>query len=169
MKRTVTFMLVLFILLSFTACSSSADDLERPVAFYYCNNLESEDDFENVFIMELHEGVGYEDNRPALLSLYLAGPVNERYISPFPSGLKIISIKKENTNIQVVLSDEISELTGLDLILACTCLSKTIFGLYPCDRVTIAAATTQLDNRASITIRKETLVLTDHSYPLVED
>ena len=170
MKRIATLLfLSLLMVSSFSACQNSKSDMQKPVAFYYCNNLDSKEDFEHVFVAELHEGYGYEDNKPALLSLYLAGPENERYVSPFPVGMRLISVQKEDATVQIVLSDEIGTLTGLDLILACTCLSKTVFDLYPCDRVSISAETVQLDSQDVITMHRDSSVFTDNAYPTVTD
>lgn len=170
MKRIATLLfLFLLIFTMFTACQNSQNDFKKPVSFYYCNNLDSKDDFENVFVAEPHESYGYEDNKPALLSLYLAGPNSERLISPFPDGIRLISVQKEETTLQIVLSDEMATLAGLDLVLACTCLAKTVFELYPCNRVAIAAETKQLDSQNFITFHKDSSVLTDNAYPLVID
>lgn len=169
MKQFCIALTIVALLLGMAGCKQENDDLLEPVSFYYCNDISSKDDFEHVFVPELREGAGYSDNKPALLSLYLKGPENEDLISPFPAGTSVISVQWSNSHVYIVLSDHMAELTGLDLSMACTCLSMTVFDLYACQAVEISAEHKLLDDQKSIVLTADTLILSDTAYAVNTD
>lgn len=169
MKKVTAVLLICLLSFSLWACGSQSGEFVDPVNFYYCNNLDSREDFENVFVAEVREGAGYVDNKPALLSLYLSGPQSERLVSPFPAGTSIISVQKSGDMLQLVFSDQLAQLTGLDLTLAATCVSMTAFELYPCSQIQISCEEALLDEQVSLTIFTEDLVLKDDAYSIPDD
>ena len=166
MKQLTAAILLTLLLFALLGCSSQDSEYIEPVNFYYCNDLDSKEDFENIFVAEVREGVGYVENKPALLSLYLSGPQNGRLISPFPAGTALISVQKTGDMLQIVFSDHLAQLTGLDLTIAATCISLTVFELYPCAQVEISCEGALLDEQVSLTMFAEDLVLVDEAYTM---
>lgn len=170
MKRNIVLLLVISLVFSLLGCNHSSDkDFIEPVAFYYCTEFGTNENFDDVFMTEIHEGSNYAGDRIALLNRYLAGPYTDGSVSPFPVGLSIISLKTDQETICIVLSDQITELQGLSLTLACACLSQTIFELYSCDCVEISVSNGTLDGSESIRIYKDDLLFADSTYTVAED
>lgn len=169
MKRVIVVMMLILFLFSLLGCRTRNSDFIEPVNFYYCNNLDSKEDFENVFVAEVREGAGFADNRPALLSLYLSGPQDDHLVSPFPAGTTIISVKKDGDSLQIVFSDHLAQLTGLQLTLATTCISMTALELYSCSQIQLCCKEALLDGKALLRMSSDDLVLTDNAYSMVDD
>ena len=173
MKRYWISILVVLLLFSFCGCKSKGTDFVEPVTFYYCNDITSNEisgnDFYNIFVGETREGSGYINNLQTLLLLYLRGPADAALVNPFPDNLQILSLHEENLHVSLIVSDEFASLTGLDLTLACTCLSMTVMELTGCNSVLIAAESAPLDEKDSITMTRDMLVFFDNTYVVSED
>ena len=162
MKRYIAFLLTLLTVFGLIGCTdSSSEDFIYPVSFYYCANLDTTDNFNDIYVQEIHEGSPYINDRTGLLTQYLNGPYSENSENPFPAGLTLISIEQIGSTVHITLSEHISRLDGLDLTLACACLSMTLFDLCSCDCVEIRANGSLLAGSESVTITKDDLVLTD--------
>ncbi len=170
MRRNIAMFLIFTLIIGLFGCKGSTDkDLIVPVAFYYCNDLESKEDFSNIFVKELREGDGYQNDKLALLNQYVAGPDSENLTNPFPSDLVVLSVETNRDTTRILLDEQIAKLSGLELTLACTCLSLTLFDLYPCSSVEISANNSLLDGQESILITNDTLIFSDNGYPATED
>lgn len=173
MKRYLLWFLIVLLLFASTGCNQGSTDFLEPVNFYYCNDIAADDPsgnaFYNIFVAEVHEGAGYTDNLQALLSLYLQGPIDASLVSPFPAELQIISVEEADSKISIVVSNELASLTGLDLTIACACLSMTVMELLPCDSVQISAESALLDKHRAITMTQDLLVLIDDTHTVPAD
>lgn len=169
MKRYLAILLILCLL--FCACGrqSEDEDIQNPVSFYYHSNLESEDGFSNIIVAEIREGSGYEDATLDLLDLYLKGPVYGDLVNPYPAGVCVDSLAVYKDHMSITLSKEFSQLSGLELTLACTCLSMTLYELYDCSSVEISAKDSLLDGQDSVVYEKQDLLLSDDGYASPED
>ena len=61
----------------------------------------------------------------------------------------------------VILNDATARLTGLDLTIACACLTATVCDMTGVQMVTIKAETQLLDGNKSITMQRDHLLLLD--------
>ena len=100
-----------------------------------------------------------------ILENYFSGPNSSELLSPFPAGTKLVSFTLDQQTAHIVLSDHFAELSGVDLTVACACLSITVENMTNCATVTISAEKKLLDNQESITIDTKSLLLTDHVHP----
>ena len=98
-----------------------------------------------------------------LLTLYLKGPNSDRLVSPFPTGCRLVECTVKNEKVTIVLSNELANLTGYDLTLACACLTLTASSLYPECAVQIRAESELLDGMTDITMTSEDLLLIDNT------
>ena len=96
-----------------------------------------------------------------IISCYLEGPTSTNLHTPFPEGTSLVSISTEQETASIVLSNPFSQLTGIDLTIACSCLSLTIGEITGCSKVQISAQNALLDNKQSITININELSFTD--------
>jgi len=62
---------------------------------------------------------------------------------------------------KIVLCDEFATLKGLDLTIACACLSRTVIALTGCHEVIISAESMQLDGKNFITLSRDSYLLLD--------
>ena len=97
----------------------------------------------------------------ALLNEYLSGPLGEGLHTPFPANVRIASFNISASTVTVVLSREFSQLSGLDLIIACACLSRTLFDMMEQNRIQIAAYESLLDGQAYITFDRSSILFVD--------
>ena len=97
-----------------------------------------------------------------VLNIYFAGPESEHLLSPFPAGLQAQQATMERNTVIITVSDHLASLTGLDLTIACSCLSLTALALTGAETVVIHAEGTLLDGQKSITMDKNTLLLLDN-------
>lgn len=161
MKRFLAFVLVCALLLCCTACTGKKETLTKPVAFYYCTTEVVYDGKTGIIAAEQRESSQFGDDMTALLNAYLQGPISESFQSPFPENVQIVTFSMSGPTILAVLSKEFSQLSGLDLIIACACLSRTIFDLAEQNCIQIAAFDSQLDGQTYITIDRDSMFLVD--------
>lgn len=165
MKRFVSFLLILTLLLS--GCSIIQEQFKDPVTYYYLR-AHSDPDTRDVFFSdgvigsELREGSGHRNDLNYLLSIYLQGPLDERLHSPFPAGCRIVNIKKDDSLLTVVLSPNITELSDMDLTVACACLAKTCMTLTDANTVQIESSSADGTLSVSRTYTQEMLILEEN-------
>lgn len=162
-KQSIIIILALLSLL-FSLCGcgrSSEPEMVMPTAFYYHNNLDAKEDFNNVFVAEIREGVQYQNDYILLINSYFAGPELENLVNPFPADLEAVSLRIEADTAYIVLSDQIAKLNSVDLTMACSCLSFTLFELTQCNYVRISAENDLLNNQDAILLSRESMFLLD--------
>ena len=117
--------LVCLALLPGCAATSHSAESGTPVSLYYeYQNADQVQDLESI--------IGVEKRSVSVLSLwdfldiYFKGPVSEDMIYPFPAGTSVQAIQYTNSIPTLTLSGEYFSLMGIDLSVACCCLSKTV-------------------------------------------
>ena len=170
MKRLTCFVLAAVAIFSLSACNQSNVDFENPVNFYYIYPTEqiSFNSSEGVIGYEIREAKSFVDNLQKLLDIYLKGPESNTMQSPFPANVHIDTIELQDNVLLITLSPEFTKLTGLDLTIACACLSMTVLELVECDAVKINVFDELLDGNNSITMTRESILLLDAA-SLLED
>lgn len=164
MKRALCFILAALLLPSLCACTATkSNPPSETVTFYYCTSPLGYDTKDGVISPEKRNCEGYANSLEFLLNLYLAGPIERGFKSPFPEGLYAESITLSSNRVSITLSSIFSELKGLDLTLACVCLSKTIQELADVDNVYINYNNSDTGKRHTITIGPNSYVLVDES------
>lgn len=165
MKKLMCLSAAIALALTLCACFSSDGDIQIPVKFYYCNSDDriSYNSETGVIGWEARESNGYQEDLTALIDLYLKGPVSDYLKSPFPSGVSVVNISQTETELQITLSNQFGTLTGCELSLACGCLSMTLLEYTDAQSVEIMIQDEALDEKASITMSWENLILLDDS------
>ena len=157
MKRIIA--LLLFVALFCCAGCQQYSKEESGLRFYYCVSDLSYKCESAVISYEVKSGFSDED-LDQIMSHYLTGPMATDLRSPFPEGLSIISTECNRDSIYVTVSSELCLLTDIELTLACACLALTCFELTPAERIIITPEEGLLDGQRSITMDKNTLLLT---------
>lgn len=154
MKQFFALLIAACTLLTLSGCSGQ----EESVFFYYVRSEFLPGAADGVIAAEPREVTG-ERGFNYTLRLYLEGPVSDQYVSPFPSGLRLLSTKQEQDVAQVFLSEEFSALEDIDLTVACVCLANTCFALADVQQVQIITSSPEEDQ--VITLDKDSFALQD--------
>ena len=159
MRRIFSFILfALFCSGIFAGCASHS--LE-PVSFYYCRDSKAYQYFQKdgVIASEERDLSGHTHDLRYLTALYLAGPLEEGLICPFPRSTRLIEAKQTDDTIQIELSDFGNSMTDSEFSLAAACLSKTCMEHFSADGVTIKSGA------RTITMHEKNIILFDTAIP----
>lgn len=155
MKRVLSFLLCCMMAVSLLGCESKDGN---GVNFYYCHDREHYQYFQDdgVIEAESRDIASHRNDLKYAVGLYLAGPMREGLIAPFPKGTRLLSIEYADDRIRIVLSDQHNTMTDSEFTLACACLTMTCMDLVPCTEVTIDSGD------RSITMNAQSIVLFDN-------
>ncbi len=172
MKRMIAIALLFLALPCLCACSQEKD-LVYPISYHYLraplpNGQIEHGSADSLIGTEIREGDGYQQNPSLLLDVYLHGPLDRNFRTPFPVGTALRQLTVQDAKATVVLSQQFANLTGVDLSLACGCLTLTVMDLTGAESVTIISHGALLDGKESITMDRTNLILVDNTTPDAE-
>jgi len=157
-KRLICLLLALGLFLSLAACDASTP--QDPGNFYY---RKIETDYlgtDGIIAPELRN-LAEIDNIGQLLELYFQGPQTPDLEAPFPRDTKVLDWSFENQVLHMTLNKTFAQLSGIELTVACGCISRTFLELTDASTVQISAADALLGAEESITMTSESLQLMD--------
>lgn len=158
MMHRKIWLFLLAMLLLLCGCTNPEPSSNKQVTFYYVRN---EIDFQSengVIAPEVWEIDNQSDDLAYLLSMYLQGPQSDTFRSPFPENLTLVQVQQQEAYLEVVVSHRLSNLTGIELTLACSCLAKTCMALSGIQEVRISAHEQLLDGASYITITADSIL-----------
>lgn len=172
MKRIVAAVLLLLLLPVLCACAPDKE-IVSPVSFHYLRTPQPNGEIhhgsaDSVITAEIRESADHAKDYSYLLDIYLLGPLDANCRTPYPVGTFLEEFTLENGIAHITLSDNFGSLTGIDLTLACGCLTLTVMDLTGADTVIIRAEGTMLDGRESVTMDRSSIILTDNTVPETE-
>lgn len=160
MKR-ILILLMILLLLPLYGCKSDTPEPEYPVTVYYKLAQPTHGSENSVIASTTIEGEGFENDYFTLLSRYLKGTTDPRFDRTFPRGASLVSFKLDALTAKIVLRDQFSSLSGMDLTIACVCITRTVMEMTGCREVIIRTETTKLDGRNSIALSADSYLLID--------
>lgn len=160
MKRSFCCLLCCACLLLCIGCGKNSADSETGTAFFYPQAQLSYQPGSAAIGSELRS-LENHGTWAQVLNIYFAGPQSEHLSSPFPAGLETRKTTIENGTLYITVSAHLAQLTGLELTMACSCLTLTCLELTGADTVVISAEDSLLDGQKTITMDKNTLLLLD--------
>ena len=154
MKRFFAIFLILLFFLSGCHSSESSE-----TAFFYCRDPKSDPYFEDgsVISEEYRDLAGHRNDLQYMVGLYLAGPVEEGLVAPFPKSVRLLSVKKEKDCIRIELSEHSQMLTDSEYALACACLTLTCLNYTDCQAVCVSSGTRSLTMTADQILLLDTI------------
>ena len=161
MKAILACILILCLIIG-TLCFKGHLQQSKERAFYYCN-MAMDYSGDNPSVLAENRADAPDGSLQEILELYLSGPLSQNLRSPFPAHLKLIGVSQTGETIYLTFSRELATLTGLDLTMACCCITLTTLALTDAQQVEIRTVTDLLDGQRSITMRKDTLLLLDNT------
>lgn len=168
MRKLLSMILAVILLLGLTACSSLNDKIQDPVYFYYRYESMNYGADPDVIGAEVYEAKGHRQDYEYLLSAYLMGPESYDFYNPFPEGSSLISFDLQRNTAYIHLSPSFSSLSGLNLTLACACITMTVCEMTGAQQVTISVADNLLDGKPQITMTPEDFLLLDNSNIVID-
>lgn len=163
MKRILCLFLASVLLLCSLGCSK--EQVPITLSFFYPRQNYGYDASEGRFYdqsaqEELREDIIYHSARQ-VIGIYLEGPLDPALINPFPDETALLMLNLEGNTLNLTLTDQFAQLTGIQLIMACSCLAKTAMTITKATQVCIRCETALLDGMKTVTIGEETVFFDD--------
>jgi len=135
MKRKLCIILVITLLLS--GCAKNPANKHKSPVFYYPEAEIQYHTPQGILIeYQIPDNIKNSDLHD-MLCVYLNGPADNQYSNPFPAGTKLQSISIADNNAILTLSKEYAELGQFPMIIASSCLTKTVCNLTKTNMITI--------------------------------
>lgn len=163
MARRISALLLAFALLLFCGCGQqpSSKDMVHPIRFYYKVTDDRYEATGQAMECEWFETQGHKDDYPWILNAYFDGPSGQQLLAPFPKSLELLSVQRDGESLRVNVSEELSQLSGIDLTMACSCITLTCLELDGIETVSITANGASMDGRMAVIMTREDLLLED--------
>lgn len=142
MKRINVIILILALILP--GCA-----VQDTTSFYYCRKEYLYNAQDSVIVSEKRDVSGHTNNLEFLLSLYLMGPLDTEYQSPFPENVTLKGVYTSDDFLTIELTPADS-LADADFSLACACIALTCLELTPVKTVAIISGSRILNLDADI-------------------
>ena len=136
---------------------------KKAVLFYYLRSDITYTGSNGVIAAEIPDNPDGSADLIQLLEQYLTGPEHDGLRSPFPEGILLLKAEQYEGTVYLEFNDRLASLSGMDLTLACACITKTCLNLTDATSVSICAEGVSLDGAAQITMTAESLVLLENS------
>jgi hypothetical protein len=160
MKKCFILLLILCLLLA--GCARQQTSLITTLKFYYPLQVADYTLGASYIQPELREGAGVDKSLKNMLNLYLKGPKDQiTFQMPFRYNTQVVSISRGSTMLDITLNRGFANYTGLDLTIACACITMTCMELTDVTVVRIRAENTTLDGAEFIEMSAESLLLVD--------
>jgi hypothetical protein len=160
MKKCFILLLILCLLLA--GCARQQTSLITTLKFYYPLQVADYTLGASYIQPELREGAGVDKSLKNMLNLYLKGPKDQiTFQMPFRYNTQVVSISRGSTMLDITLNRGFANYTGLDLTIACACITMTCIELTDVTVVRIRAENTTLDGAEFIEMSAESLLLVD--------
>lgn len=147
-----------------SACSAAGEAPPvHPIRFYYCRaegNYSSETgalDYEQVDLGRTDVTID------EILSRYLQGPTDDTLLSPFPDALACTEQKLDGGVLTLRFNESLAALSGVDLSLACACLTMTFTQLDAVDALRVASPGTALAAQTDVLLTSGQFLLFDEA------
>lgn len=165
MKRILCLILTLSILLCLLGCREDTPTIQQPVELYYRCSYDVSNLPDSIIAPVIAEGAGYTDDIQGLLNSYLRGTSADGFEVTFPASTKILSISVQDGIANLEMNDALARLSGIDLTIACACITMTTIGLTGAQTVRIQAANETLDGAEQIVMDESCLTMLDTYTP----
>ena len=167
MKQLICILLLAALLLP--GCANQEPEYVAPVNFYYPKTTVTYFTADGVISKEIREAQGYGQDYAQILALYLQGPESDGLQQIFPQDVTLIQLDLSSEGATVVLNDAMAQLSGVDLSIACACLTATVCELTGVQAVTIQAQSQLLDGSKTITMTRDQVLLLDSNMTPVDN
>lgn len=163
MKKILILVLAVVMLLPLFGCAEEEPEIAVPVTYYYRRAEISFESKTGIVAPEARESQGHENDLTYLLNQYFDGPNDKALQRTFPLGTQLISISVSSQHTVITVSGHLASFKGIDLTIACTCITMTVMELTGTQKVEIKADRALLNDAESIIMDMDTLLMLDDS------
>ena len=161
MKKQICLLLIFAVVLSLGGCGS--ESYQDPGHFYYLRTTSRFSGGDGVIVPEVRELKNLRSDLDSVLLTYLEGPTTEDLESPFPRDTEMLDWKRIGTSLHINFSKPFSQLSGIDLTLACACIAKTCMDVTDAQIIRIRADGALLNGSTYIVMDEESIRVLDDS------
>lgn len=158
MKRLIA--LILAAALCLTGCALAAQD-DDTVTFYYLRRELTYGAADSVLVPERRSVAGAGNDLSYLTHLYLSGALDDNLRLPLPAGTRLTGVELDGHTCRLFFSPEFATMEGMELTLACACISATFFSLTPAQTIVLEAPAPEGGNPVSLTLTRDSFLLYD--------
>lgn len=152
MKVVIAIILIVMLLLILLPQPTDLDEIVVPISYYYRTAKNEYGIQSDVITAEIRDANKHDDDYQYLIEQYLMGPQTSDCVSPFPAGTTLQDLDVSVSAVQIVLSPHMTTIVGSELMVACTCLAKTVFELTGRSEIQISVENRLINNQESITL-----------------
>ncbi len=163
MRKLLCMLLILGCMVSMFGCASRQTNSDQQVTVYYRRSEPTYGAADSIIASTTLDATGHERDYSHLLQVYLNGCEADLFAPTFPENTYVVNFKLEALTAKIVLTDNFAQLTGMDLTIACICLTQTIISLTDCQEVIISTVFSPLDGNNFITLSRDSYLLLDNS------
>ena len=163
MKRILVILLLISVTVAFAACENDGKHSESTVIVYYKSASTTYGTADGVIAPYELDATGHESDIAYLLNAYFSEPVSDLHTATYPRLTQLVSLELDGLTAKITMNDDFAKLTGLNLSLACSCLTQTVISLTGCQEVIISAQNMKLDGQYFITLSRDSYLLLDES------
>lgn len=160
LKSKVSFLMAILFILGMISGCTPKNDPDGSIRFYYCYSEYQYDDDSGVIAFE-HYIPAESATDLQILNDYFRGPSSSEHHTPFPSGTDVVSLEVTQNKAIITASADLSALDGIDLTVACACITLTVQQLTGRSTVEIRSSESLLNNQKSVIMNTDDLLLTD--------
>lgn len=160
MKRLICFALAILFSMQLCSCKQEKEKIQKPVNFYYRNSETSYGSERGVISPQVAESEGI-DNQIDILNKYLRGATDTSHVATFPASTKLLELTVIENTAYLKMNDALARLTGMELTVACACITLTVMDLTGVSNVNIRTSNEPLDGSESINMNLENVMLLD--------
>lgn len=161
MKKTVCLILSLCLLLTISGCGR--DSIKVPGEFYYRRTQTLYGNPDGVIAPEQREIEGIAQDPGALLQVYFQGPDTIGLESPFPRGTRVEQWEISGDTLHLTMSEAFAAISGVELTIACTCITRTVLGIFDVEQVQFQVADGLLGGQKELIMSADRISLSDDS------
>ena len=163
MRKTDWVPVLLLVLGLLTGCSRqpAQEEMLRPFDCFYLQSAEQYSQTEGVLGTERVDLGSGEEDYEAIAAYYLAGPRSETLHSPFPKGLRCLGAERSGSVLYLKLSEEFSQLSGVDVTLAAACFVRTFTQLEGVERVNLSCEGSSFSGLLAVSYSPEDFLFLD--------
>ena len=161
MKRILACLLIFCLLLPFAGCAKP--QFQTPGSFYYRRTEITYGSIDGVIAPEIRELARIDGDIDAILAEYLKGPQSFGLESPFPRDTKVEQWSLDNGTLVLTMSQSFAAISGVELTIACACMTRTMLGLLDITQVQFQVPEGLLGGERLLTYSDGLLSLSDDS------
>ena len=163
MKRMLLCLLAVATLFVWTGCTRQNTQEDERVVFYYQRAQIAYGSTEGVIAAEHREPQENWTELTGALNAYVDGPRTTELANVFPENCDVLVFTVSRNVAEVHMSRSFAQLQGMDLTLACVCMTKTVMALTDVKTVRISAEDSLLAGEQYLELNAKSVLYFDDS------